>query len=107
MRQRTRARTHARTRAHAQVQSAWLTTDFVVLPYKDTRDLFILGAVDDVLQARPRHAPMPPCPMSRLHTAAAANASVSPAWPGALCPHSSHACSTPMCTARIRAIREG
>ena len=52
-------------------------------------------------------APMPPCPMARLHTAAAANASVSPAWPGALCPHSRHSCSTPMCTARIRAIREG
>ncbi len=54
---------HARTRAHdarartqslvapLQVQTAWLTTDFVVLPYKDTRDLFILGAVDDILQA--------------------------------------------------------
>ena len=81
MRQRihARAHTHTRERTHAQVQSAWLATDFVVLPYKDTRDLYILGAVDDVLQARPRDAPPSLFPCRRLRTAAAAHAIISPA----------------------------
>ena len=31
-----------------QVEDAWKQTEFIVLPHRDSKDVFILGGVDDV-----------------------------------------------------------
>ena len=33
-----------------QVEDSWKKTDFIVLPFKDQEDVFILGGTDDVQQ---------------------------------------------------------
>lgn len=31
-----------------QVEDAWKTTEFVVIPHRDSKDVFILGGTDDI-----------------------------------------------------------
>lgn len=31
-----------------QVEDSWKSTEFVVLPHRDSKDVFILGGVDDI-----------------------------------------------------------
>lgn len=33
-----------------QVEDSWKKTDFIILPFKDQEDVFILGGTDDVQQ---------------------------------------------------------
>lgn len=32
----------------SKVEDSWKTTEFVVLPHRDTKDVFILGGTDDI-----------------------------------------------------------
>lgn len=31
-----------------QVEDAWKTTEFIVIPHRDSKDVFILGGTDDI-----------------------------------------------------------
>ena len=33
-----------------QVEDAWKATEFIVLPHKDSKDVYILGGTDDIQQ---------------------------------------------------------
>ena len=34
--------------SHLQVEDAWKTTEFTVLPHRDSKDIFILGGTDEI-----------------------------------------------------------
>lgn len=40
--------THICTCTHTQVEDVWKTTEFVLFPHRESKDVFILGGTDDI-----------------------------------------------------------